>query len=58
MSWARVEFEVDRTYIYRNWKPEVRACMLSRFSHVQPFVTPWTVPNQALLSMGLSRQDY
>ena len=26
-------------------------------SHVQPFVTPWTVAHQALLSMELSRQD-
>ena len=31
-------------------------CMLSRFSHVQPFVTLWTHP--APLSMGFSRQEY
>ena len=29
------------------------ACMLSRFSHVQLFVTPWTVAHQASLSMGI-----
>ena len=28
-------------------------CMLSRFSHVQLFVTPWTLACQALLSMGI-----
>ena len=27
-------------------------------SHVQLFVTPWTVPQQAPLSMGFSRQEY
>ena len=32
--------------------------MLSHFSHVQLFLTPWTVACQALLSMGFSRQEY
>ena len=27
-------------------------------SHVQLFVTPWTIAYQALLSMGFSRQEY
>ena len=31
--------------------------MLSHFSHVQLFVTPWTVAHQAPLSMGFSRQE-
>ena len=30
-------------------------CMLS---HIQLFVTPWTVAHQALLSMEFSRQEY
>ena len=34
------------------------ACMLSHFSHVQLFVTLWTVASQAPLSMGFSRQEY
>ena len=39
--------------------PCVRAkYMLSRFSHVRLFVTPWTVVCQAPLSMGFSRQGY
>ena len=32
-------------------------CVLSRFSHVRLFVTPWTVARQAL-TMGFSRQEY
>ena len=32
--------------------------MLSHFSRVQLFVTPWTVTCQAPLSMGFSRQEY
>ena len=36
----------------------MRACMLSHFSHVQPFMTPWTVAYQAPVSMGFSRQEY
>ena len=32
-------------------------CM-SRFSHVQLFVTPWTVAHQASLSIEFSRQEY
>ena len=32
--------------------------MLSYFSRVQFFVTPWTVACQALLSMGFSRQEH
>ena len=33
-------------------------CMLSRFSRIRLFVTPWTVACQAPLSMGSSRQEY
>ena len=32
--------------------------LLSRFSHGQLFVTPWTAAYQAPLSMGFSRQEY
>ena len=31
---------------------------LEPVSHVQLFVTPWTVVRQASLSMGFSRQEY
>ena len=33
-------------------------CVLSRFSRVSHFVTLWTVPCQAPLFMGFSRQKY
>ena len=32
--------------------------MLSCFSHVRLFVTPWTIAHQAPLSMGFFRQEY
>ena len=32
--------------------------LLSRFSRVRLFATPWTVAYQASLSMGFSRQEY
>ena len=35
-----------------------RACVLSRFSRVRLFVTPWTAGLQAPLSMGFPRQEY
>ena len=34
------------------------ACLLSCFSHVQLFVTLWTIALQAPLSVGFSRQEY
>ena len=39
-------------------KDVVHVCVLSRFSRVQLFETPWTVALQAPLSMGFSRQEY
>ena len=39
-------------------KSSVYSCMLSRFSRVQLFATPWTIALQAPLSMGFSRQEY
>ena len=36
----------------------IHACMLSRFSRVRLFATPWTVARQAPLSVGFSRREY
>ena len=36
----------------------VCVCMLSHFSHVQLFVTLWTIAFQDPLSMGFSWQEY
>ena len=33
-------------------------CMLSHFSHVRLFATPWTVAQQAPLSVGFSQLEY
>ena len=32
--------------------------LLSHFSHVQLYVTPWTAAHQAPLSLGFSRQEH
>ena len=37
---------------------EAKAHVLSHFSRVQLFATPWTVAHEAPLSMGFSRQEY
>ena len=36
----------------------IRASVLSSFSHLGLFVTPWTVALQAPLSMAFFRQEY
>ena len=53
-SCIRVSSTCVSTQAYRH----TRACVLSRFSHVQLFSTHWTVACQAPLSMGFSRQEY
>ena len=50
-------------HLYRRilglWHPYAwMLCMLSHFSHVWLFATPWTAAHQALLSIGLSREEY
>ena len=47
----------------RRWviyEPELNTliCVCCVLSHVQLFVTPWTVARQAPLSMSVSRQEY
>ena len=39
-------------------KPNYYICMLSRFSQVQLFATPWTVVYQAPMSRGFPRWEY
>ena len=46
------EILIDFTFAY------VDVCMLNCSSHIQLFVTLWTVACQAPLSMGFSRQEY
>ena len=40
------------------WGGGKHACVLSCFSYVWLFVTPWTVDHQTPLSMGFSRHEY
>ena len=42
--------------LFTEWNQSL--CVLSRFSHVRIFATPWTVACLAPLSMGFSRQEY
>ena len=42
----------------KRWMKFVSLKVLSRFSHIQLFVTLWTAACQARLSMGFSRQEY
>ena len=37
---------------------DICTCMLSCFSYVPLFVTPWIVAHQDPLSMGFSKQEY
>ena len=56
------EDHVKKIYILylllQNQIMTVCVCVLSHFSHVQLFVTSWTVAHQAPLSMEFSRQEY
>ena len=46
-------------WVYVCWAEiYLHACVLSHFSRVRLFATPWTVARQAPLSMGFSRQVY
>ena len=39
----------------RRWSPRVHACVLSHFSHVRLFATPWTVARQV---RGILQVEY
>ena len=45
------------TYLFLKIKVIALVCMLSLFSHVWLFVTPWTVACKASLSMRFPRQE-
>ena len=53
-SYRRMRCQVAQWSSYFSF----HVCVLSHFSHVQFFATPWTVISQAPLSMGFSRQEY
>ena len=45
-------------YLQCAYREPCARCVLSHFSHVQLFVTPWTLVHQAPLSMRFFRQEY
>ena len=49
---------MSKTIIVNETSNLICVCMLSHFSHIWLFATPWTVVHQAPLSVGLSRQEY
>ena len=57
-NWRWYPRKFHTTWSHEMPESPVHACMLSCFSHVWLFVTPWTVASQAPLSMGFSRQEY
>ena len=52
------EAVVPTTQVSACQRLEVGTGVLSCFSRVQLFATPWTVAHQAPLSMGFPRQEY
>ena len=54
---AKTKTQIKKLKVYKSCLSlkQRNECMLS---HVQVFVTPWTVARQALLSMGFPRQEY
>ena len=55
-DWATRDISAYSTFGY--WMCCMNMCVLSRFTRVPLFVTPYTVTRQAPLSMGHSRQEY
>ena len=51
------EVQCFRIYLAK-YQVILRVPVLSRFSHIQLFVTLWTVAHQDPLSMGFPRQEY
>ena len=51
-------FDEEIQVLVSRWLTSLHVCMLSCFSHVPLFATPWTVAHQAPLPMGFSRQEY
>ena len=56
MRWMKLE-PIIQTEVSQKEKHQY-SMKVKSFSHVQLFVTPWTVAYQAPPSMGFSRQEY
>ena len=53
---ADLKHKIQKTKIMAS--SPIKLCVLSRFSHVRVFATPWVVARRAPLSMGFSNQEY
>ena len=52
-------YTIKYSFIKRNSHfLDIKCSSVQSLSHVQLFVTPWTVGHQTLLSMGFFRQEY
>ena len=61
MSLAPLHWQAGFLTTSATWESPFRIYFytcVSSLSHVQLFVTPWTVAYEAALSMGFSRQEY
>ena len=58
LSLCPVKSQQEDSWLWTRKQALVHVCMLSRFSRVQLFATPWTVAHQAPLSMRFSRKEY
>ena len=58
--WYEIDFQGHFYYIYDTYKflSYIWCAHVQLLSHVQLFVTPWTVVYQAPLSLGFPRQEY
>ena len=57
-KWSTMDWKNFNLILHTRNTLCVHACMISHFSHVWLFATPWTGARQAPLSMGFSRQAY
>ena len=58
MKTMKSDFYQNTFTKYHSLLNVLHVCVLSCFSCVQLFETPWTVAYQAALSMGFPRQEY
>ena len=55
---SRIQYALNPANIALSSSYHRHYCVLSRFSRVQLFTTPWTAAHQTPLSMGFSRQEF
>ena len=56
--WPLFSTAINIAFVFKVYFYCMHVCLLSHFSRVQLLVNQWTIAQQALLSMGFSRQEY